>query len=113
MPQASCAITLEPFAVAKAKRLGRDLSIKLTLQPPPGSSGGSNGSSVRLVGCGEDYVISWPSMVFLDPISPACKLAYKGGGLPLPALPAGLVRLICLNNALLPQLVACGIAATD
>jgi hypothetical protein len=83
VPQASCAITLQPFAVAKAKRLGRDLSIKLTLQPPPGSSGsngsnGSNGSSVRLVACGEDYVITWPSMVFLDPISPACNLAYKG-----------------------------------
>jgi len=63
--------------VAKAKRLGRDLSIKVTLQPPGGSSG-SNGSSVRMLSAGEDYVISWPSLLLLDPLSPTCPLAYKG-----------------------------------
>lgn len=80
VPQATMALALEPIAIAKAKRLGRDLSIKVTLQPPAGSNGGSSGgSSVTLVECGEEFLISWPSLLFLDPISPACILAYKGG----------------------------------
>jgi hypothetical protein len=89
VPQATQAIALQPIAIAKAKRLGRDLSIKVTLQPSAGSNGSNGsssgstgstaGSSVTLVECGEEFLISWPSLLFLDPISPACTLAYKGG----------------------------------
>jgi hypothetical protein len=79
VPKATMAIALEPTAIAKAKRLGRDLSIKVTLQPSAGSNGSSRGSNVTLIECGEDFLISWPSLLFLDPISPACALAYKGG----------------------------------
>lgn len=75
VPQAICALQLEPVAIAKAKRLGRDLSIKVNLQP---SATNSTGSVVRVLECGEDYSISWPSLLFLDPISTACSLAYKG-----------------------------------
>jgi hypothetical protein len=80
VPQAILALSLEPIAIAKAKRLGRDLSVKVTLQPPAaGSSGSSSGSSVVLVECGEEFLISWPSLLLLDPIGPACSLAFKGG----------------------------------
>jgi hypothetical protein len=81
-PKVTFALSLEPTAIAKAKRLGRELSIKVTLQEPAGSSGsngGSSGSSIRLVECGEGFAISWPNLLFLDPVSAACRLAYKGG----------------------------------
>lgn len=81
VPQAILALSLEPTAIAKAKRLGRDLSIKVTLQPPAaGSSSSSGGSSVVLVGCGEEFFINWPPLLLLDPIGPACSLAIKGRG---------------------------------
>lgn len=80
MPQAILALSLEPTAITKAKRLGRDLSIKVTLQPPAAGSSSSSSSSVVLVGCGEEFFISWPSLLLLDPIGPACSLAFKGRG---------------------------------
>lgn len=65
--------------MAKSKRLGRDLSIKVTLQ---GTSNDSRANSVRALEWGEDYNISWPALLFLDPLSPACHLAFKGKGQP-------------------------------
>lgn len=77
-------VALEPTAHAKAKRLGRSLSIKVNLQPEviaAGSRRGSSGetsSSLRVVGCGEEYEINWPALLLLDPVNPLCSLAYKG-----------------------------------
>lgn len=95
---------LTPVAHAKAKRLGRELSIKielggsctLTLAPPPGQAaaaaagalpgvagaagGGGAGGQRGAAGGVELYVVQMPSMVLMDPLSAECPVVYKGEG---------------------------------
>jgi hypothetical protein len=78
MPVAIVMLSMEPVAVAKAKRLGRELSVKVEL-----SSGGSIGS-VHLLDCEEEYIFSWPSMQLLAPLTPSCPVAFKGKRIVLP-----------------------------
>jgi hypothetical protein len=73
LPQAILELHLQPVAVAKAKRLGRELSIKVALQPS-----GSSSSCLKVLEYGEEYAISLPALLLLDPLSPACLLAFKG-----------------------------------
>jgi hypothetical protein len=89
---------LVPVAHAKAKRLGRDLSVKIELLgscsivlipagPPAGGtvdagdrrnaagrgdSGGDGG------GARETYAVQLPSLLLLDPLSSECPVVYKG-----------------------------------
>lgn len=67
-------VALEPLAVAKAKQLGRDLSIKLQL------AAGGTASRLQLLEWGEEYHITcWPALHLLAPTSSRCPAAFKGG----------------------------------
>lgn len=92
VPVAIVMLSMEPVAVAKAKRLGRELSVKVEL-----SSGGSSGS-VQLLDCEEEYIFSWPSMQLLAPLTPSCPVAFKGKHIVLP------VSVACVSSGWL-----CGI----
>ncbi|KAF6254987.1 hypothetical protein COO60DRAFT_1641921 [Scenedesmus sp. NREL 46B-D3] len=72
VPLALLDLSLEPMAVAKSKRLGRELSIKVGLNP---SSGGSR---LQLLSWGEEYSLSWPALQLLAPTSPRCPAVFKG-----------------------------------
>ena len=99
---------LYPVAHAKAKRLGRELSVKVELAGPctitladPAVAlaaaqrralGGASGASVlEGVGAGaaeggaqtgvkadEVYAVQLPNLLLLDPLSDECPVAYKG-----------------------------------
>eukprot|EP00879_Flechtneria_rotunda_P023840 GHRR01025247.1.p1 GENE.GHRR01025247.1~~GHRR01025247.1.p1 ORF type:complete len:472 (+),score=151.94 GHRR01025247.1:705-2120(+) len=68
-PLALLNLQVNPVAVAKSKRLGRELSIKVEL---------AGSSSLGLSEWEEDYVISWPALRFTTPVSPNCQVTIKG-----------------------------------
>ncbi|WIA19448.1 hypothetical protein OEZ85_004063 [Tetradesmus obliquus] len=65
-------LSLAPLAVAKSKRLGRELSIKVNLTPPSG------GSLLQLLTWREEYSLAWPALQLLAPTSPRCPVVFKG-----------------------------------
>jgi len=81
---------LVPIAHAKAKRLGRELSVKIELggscqvvlcpeEASPSVAAGVRGGAVAGGAEEEGYVVQLPALVLLDPLAAECPVAYKGG----------------------------------